>query len=73
MDILKPILDLGKLGYESGQKSLYADVISVVDDFFDQEIQHCNTDGRIGLTSKRNMLKNKPYLMTIYECILVSL
>ena len=60
--------------YEGGLKMSYDDVISAVDHFFLPMVsKHCNTDVRSVQTIKGTLLKDKPYLFTFHESILVNL
>ena len=66
----KSALYTNKYGiYESGPKSSYDDVISAVVFFLPMGSKHCNTDRRSVLTTN----KDKPYLITFHEKILVGL
>ena len=59
--------------YDRGLRSSYDDTIFAVDEFLTMGFNHSNIDGKIMLTAKGIMLKNKPNLVTFHENILVRL
>ena len=66
-------LHIYKHKYEDGLKSSYDDVISTVDNIFNQWDSNTATYEKSVWTTKGTMLKNKPHLATFWDSILVSL